>query len=485
MSSNPLTNFLEENKDVEGAAGDSGDASNKAEESKDEVSGIVLIAGSHSLSDKVTDVGCKFDGPQVIPGIDDAIKAFSSNSSSFFFILNKKRELFACGSNTSGQLGLGTVDPTWLPVKVPLDNILPKIVVKKVSTGKSHSLLLSESGKVYATGGNMAGAAHGGQLGIHTNEMHINSFALVSTLTTPIIDIAAGHWFSLAVSQSGDAYSWGHPEYGQLGHGTDGAYIREGGKGAKEVFDPVLTPQKIISAIRKDSKSHRKIEVYDNLKFRAVAAGRNHSVLIEDWEEGKGFNRVFTFGMGAYGRLGHSVTADEMTPRELMPFSEYGADGDKVAAPSRNRAVRKAVCGACTTLVVTESGGCYHFGKMPNAARGEATMYPVFMIDMASMTVDPERVCAGTSCMVGFTDCAVAWGINKLGYEGGAKTRITPTYLVEEIKEVMSVASGEGPQLIVTNSDKAHFPTFDPSEHEAFNVVPDTDGPAKKKAKTK
>ena len=41
-------------------------------------------------------------------------------------------------------------------------------------------------------------------------------------------------------------------------------------------------------------------------------------------------------------------------------------------------------------------------------------MYPTFMIDMGSMTVDPEKVCANSSCIVGFTDCAVAWGVNKL-----------------------------------------------------------------------
>ena len=118
---------------------------------------------------------------------------------------------------------------------------------------------------------------------------------------------------------------------------------------------------------------------------------------------------------------------------------------------------------------------------MQNAARGEATMYPTFISDMSSMTVDPERVCAGTSCIVGFTDCAVAWGVNKLGYENGVKTIITPKYLVEEITNVLSVASGEGPQILVTDSKKENFPVFDPI---ALNGTIE-DGPAVKKAKTK
>ena len=171
------------------------------------------------------------------------------------------------------------------------------------------------------------------------------NFTLVQGLKD-IIDIAAGHWFSLAVSGSGDAYSWGHPEFGCLGHGTDGAYIREGGKGAKEVFDPVMTPQKILKAVRKDFKSQRILEEYSSLKWRSCAAGRNHSILVEDWEDNRGFNRIFTFGTGAYGRLGHSITADEHTPRELMAFSDYGREGTELAMPIRTRAVRKVIAAA-------------------------------------------------------------------------------------------------------------------------------------------
>ena len=478
MSDNPLANFLAE---AGADDGETGGSSAEGMAAKAEESGIVLIAGALSQSDKKTDLGIQLDKPHVLPGVDDAIKAFSSSSSAFFFLLTKKRELLACGSNSSGQLGLGNNEPQWLPMKVPLDIISSKIVVKKVSTGQKHTLLLSEEGKVYSTGSNMAGAAVGGQLGLSGNPQEVSSFTHVSTLTDKITDIAAGHWFSLAVSEHGDAYSWGHPEMGVLGHGTDGAYIREGGKGAKEVFDPVMTPQRINRAVKKDYKTHRVIEEYTHLKWRACAAGRNHSILVEDWAPGKGYNRIFTFGTGAYGRLGHSINHDEHTPRELITFSDYGREGTEVAMPARTKAVRKVVAAAMVTLAIVESGGVYHWGKMQNAARGEATMYPTFMIDMSSMTVDPEKVCAGSSCIVGFTDCAVAWGVNKLGYENGVKTSITPKYLVEEITNVLSVASGEGPQILVTDSKKENFPVFDPSEHDQGKAA--VEAPPTKKAK--
>ena len=41
---------------------------------------------------------------------------------------------------------------------------------------------------------------------------------------------------------------------------------------------------------------------------------------LEDWN-GETVNRVFTWGFGGYGRLGHQSADDEVTPRELTYFS--------------------------------------------------------------------------------------------------------------------------------------------------------------------
>ncbi len=480
MSANPLTDFLAEAAEAEGSEPkeEAGDAVGSKSEAS-QPSGIVLIAGSQSCSDKKTDVGLLLDEPHVLPGIDDAIKCFSSASSSYFFVLTKKGELLGCGSNSCGQLGVGNVNPAWLPVKVPIQSIVPKIEVKKVSTGRAHTMLLSKTGRLYCVGSNMAGATIGGQLGIPGNKSEIHNFQIVDAFGgQPVKDIAAGHFHSLCCLNDGSAYSWGHPEYGALGHGTTGVYIREGGKGAKEMYECILKPAQIVKYVKKDGKTQRVTHEYaaSEIKVRCVAAGKNHSVLVEEWEGSNHFNRVFTFGMGAYGRLGHAWSHDELFPRELVSFSEYNRDSGEIGMPLRNRSVRKIICGGAVTLAVVESGGMYHWGKMANAARGEATMYPTFIIDMATMEVNPERVCCGSSNIVGFTDCAVAWGVGKVGYEGGLKSSITPKYLVEKITQVISTASGEGPQIMVTDSKRSDFPEFAPEEAAE-------EGPEKKKAK--
>lgn len=55
-----------------------------------------------------------------------------------------------------------------------------------------------------------------------------------------------------------------------------------------------------------------------------VLLGRNHSSCIEDWEDENGNekeNRVYSWGFGGYGRLGHSSASDEHVPREVTVFS--------------------------------------------------------------------------------------------------------------------------------------------------------------------
>lgn len=54
--------------------------------------------------------------------------------------------------------------------------------------------------------------------------------------------------------------------------------------------------------------------------------------------------RVFSWGFGGYGRLGHADTKDEMVPRMLQFFSTTG------------RGVKSVHCGSSYSLAVNEHG---------------------------------------------------------------------------------------------------------------------------------
>jgi alpha-tubulin suppressor-like RCC1 family protein len=89
-------------------------------------------------------------------------------------------ELYACGSNSDGQLGLGDTEDrsslTLVPTPTP---------VQSVVAGTDHSLCLATTGQLYACGYN----GHG-QLGLGDTEDR-STLTLVPT-PTPVLSVTAG-----------------------------------------------------------------------------------------------------------------------------------------------------------------------------------------------------------------------------------------------------------------------------------------------------
>ena len=114
-------------------------------------------------------------------------------------------------------------------------------------------------------------------------------------------------------------------------------------------YEFVHKPQRVDLFVQKDPHG-KLVHSYcgADIAIRKVACGRNHSICVEDWEEctidtrtsdahaQPRLNRVFTFGFGGYGRLGHGSgsTADELAPRELVIFS-HNASGSGTLTPTR------------------------------------------------------------------------------------------------------------------------------------------------------
>jgi alpha-tubulin suppressor-like RCC1 family protein len=117
-------------------------------------------------------------------------------------------EVYACGTNTNGQLGLGNsqVQHTWQ--RVPLPG-----VVRDIVTGDSHSLLLLATGEVYACGGNFWG-----QLGLGDTRDR-NASCEWQRIPVPGIvrEIAPGQNHSLLLLETGEVYACGANNKGQLG----------------------------------------------------------------------------------------------------------------------------------------------------------------------------------------------------------------------------------------------------------------------------
>ncbi|KAL4535282.1 hypothetical protein Ndes2526B_g06182 [Nannochloris sp. 'desiccata'] len=114
------------------------------------------------------------------------------------------------GLNNHFQLGHSIdQEQVHIPVEVPLPE--PAIAV---AAGNFHTLCLTESGHIWAWGRNKKG-----ELGLGSDIDSSDTPRLVAALKNEKISaIAAGAEHSLAVSSTGEVYSWGCSDSGRLGH---------------------------------------------------------------------------------------------------------------------------------------------------------------------------------------------------------------------------------------------------------------------------
>lgn len=121
------------------------------------------------------------------------------------------------GRNDCGQLGQGDLNRRDLPTEVPL---LQGLNIVDACCGKNHTLFLTDKGHVYACGDNKMG-----QLGLGHQSSTILVPTKISYKGPPVRKVAGGGEFSMMADIRGNLYSFGCPEYGQLGHNTDGKYF--------------------------------------------------------------------------------------------------------------------------------------------------------------------------------------------------------------------------------------------------------------------
>ncbi|XP_038150831.1 probable E3 ubiquitin-protein ligase HERC6 [Cyprinodon tularosa] len=219
-------------------------------------------------------------------------------------------QVFSWGSGDDGQLGLGTPPPcsNQRPSRVPIP--MP-IQIVQVACGNAHSLALTKGGDVFSWGSNSRG-----QLGLGKEVAIQQRPVLVCALTgVPVTQIAAGGDHTLFLTLSGLVYCCGANKFGQLGVNR----VDEKGR-----FNICVVP-----ALRP-------------LGISFISCGESHSAVLT--KEGK----VFTFGDGSHGQLGHSSTTREVLPKLVEGLGEPAS---------------QIACGRHHTLVLTISGQLFAFGN--------------------------------------------------------------------------------------------------------------------------
>lgn len=232
--------------------------------------------------------------------------------------------MFTFGLNTFGQLGHSDGEPE---VPLPQEVILPEPAIA-VAAGNHHTLCVTQGGLVWAWGSN-----NKGQCGLGNEVDYAPEPRLIASLKNEkIANIAAGAEHSLAVTTTGEVYSWGCGESGRLGHGTPSA-LQFWGRSKNE-----LKP--------------RLVRALETQKVSQISAGHMHSGCVT--EEG----RAFLFGSGRFHQIGRTSDVDAGAPIELK-------------GPS---SVLEIACGGAHSLAVTaggvvaswgaDQGGCLGRGKV-------------------------------------------------------------------------------------------------------------------------
>jgi len=241
-------------------------------------------------------------------------------------VLDDQGRLWSWGINSNGALGIGTTTDQLRPVQVDLAQLNNAKVVA-LASGYLFTILLDDQNRIWAWGGNVRG-----QLGDGTTAFYQTRPVLVDLAAlngSKVISISAGDSHAIALDDLGRVWTWGRNSEGQLG---DGTYF-DGRK---------LTLTKFASS--------------PNNRLVAVAAGRNHSLALDE------HGHVWGWGSNSNGQIGDGSVGGRGYTQPSQPdiSSLNGSKFSYIIARSEH------------TLAIDDQGNFWHWGQIGPGFRGDS-----------------------------------------------------------------------------------------------------------------
>ena len=180
-------------------------------------------------------------------------------------------------------------------------------VITGVAAGDGCSFAWTKEGGLYAWGQGLLG-----QLGLGAATSVPEPTPVPAMKGKVVKKVCCGAEHTLVLTESGDLYSFGNGTMGQLGHGRPrpeffpkyvSAFYAFHRSVPEDGMDPSLTTK-----LRQRAEGRR-------TRLVDIAAGAHFSAALDD--EG----RVYTWGEGRSGQLGHGERSRELKPREVEFFS--------------------------------------------------------------------------------------------------------------------------------------------------------------------
>ncbi len=342
--------------------------------------------------------------------------------------LEERGAVYSIGSNCRGQLGLGDLDNRSVFTVIPQTRGLG---IQFVATKNDIIFAVTLTKEVYTWGGGGVGPM---ATGCRSQKAKFESPQVVEHLEDEdILEVSIGSNHACAVSESGDVYAWGEGRNGCLGNGE-----------LKNQIIPDLIPmftEKISVKANRAGEMHnctltRGGEVYSfghaangrlglgsfgnehkinfskphiihfplNEHIRLVSCGAEHTVAVGD-------SRIFSWGSGDGGRLGHGDYLDHWEPSEILSL--------------RGQRIVDISCGtwhnACIVAVPPmrkDRGWLYTWGSGLNGQLGQndvtTSMKPTVVSFFCGKHILLQKVYCGShhNAVITFEGELYTWGSN-------------------------------------------------------------------------
>jgi alpha-tubulin suppressor-like RCC1 family protein len=308
--------------------------------------------------------------------------------------LTSSGQVLAWGSNHDGELGNGTlVARSNTPVAVSQPS---GTSVTAIAGGGFHDLARTSTGQVLAWGLNTSGQLGNGTTTIQSNLPVAVSLPSGTTVTT----VAAGRFFSLALTSTGQVLGWGQNSGGELGNGT-----------TTQSYIPVAA------------------SLPSGTTVTAIAGGSNHSLAVTST------GQMLAWGNNFTGQLGNGTTTGSNTPVA-------------VSLPS-GTTVTAVAGGASHSLALTSSGQVLAWGNNFSGQLGNGTTTnsttPVPVSLPSGTTVTAIAAGLGHSLALTSTGEVLAWGDNTKGELGNSTgNRSTTPVAVNTLQTAVTAIAGAG-----------------------------------------
>jgi alpha-tubulin suppressor-like RCC1 family protein len=336
-------------------------------------------------------------------------------------------DVFAFGWNDEGQLGNASSPMGNTPNPTPTLVALPagSGTVVQVAAGIGHTLELTSTGKLYAFGDNFYG-----ELGTATNNGNSAPNPTPELVTLPgqsgaITHLAAGYDFSLISTSSGQLYSFGLNNEGELGR----------------TADPGTNPPALVTLPGQIGT------------ITSISAGNSHTLVATS------SGQLYAFGDNYYEELGNTTGVGTSTGDPVPTLANL---------PGKTGTIVQVAAGVGDSFAVTSTGQLFGFGnnhseEIDASAGGDVN--PPELVPLTPSAGPIAQVAAGG---VGFDTLVLtkggaiyAFGHNDEGQLGIGNTNgpnDTPTAvtLAGQRGAVTEIAAGNYGGLAVTSSGQLY-----------------------------